>query len=357
MSERRSVAEFDKNMEVVTTITEPDLVWLSVREAPFTIYGVFYDEEQGCFVRMPQSVADTVSAGVAHLNHHTCGGRVRFVTDSPCIAIHAVMQNQPTMDHFALTGQSGFDLYHKTEEGDVYYRSFRPPVGVKEGYSSLIPTPAELSVYTINFPLYDTVQELYIGLKKDAVLEAAPGYAHAKPAVFYGSSITQGGCASRPGNAYEAILSRRLDLDHINLGFSGNGKGEKEICEYIAHMDMSIFVCDYDHNAYAPDHLQKTHLPLLRAVREAQPDLPILVVSAPDSLLKPEWRPRKEIIRKNVELLQSKGDQNILFLDGATLFAGDGWDSCTVDGCHPNDLGFWRMAMAMEPYIRRLLKI
>ena len=357
MSERRSVADFDKNMEVVTTITEPDLVWLNVREAPFAIYGVTYDEKQGTFVRMPQSVADTVSDGVAILNRHTAGGRVRFITDSSCIAIHAVMQNQSTMDHFALTGQSGFDLYHKTEDGERYYRTFRPPVGMKEGYSSLIPTPAELSVYTINFPLYDTVQELYIGLKKDAVLEAAPGYANAKPAVFYGSSITQGGCASRPGNSYEAIISRHLDLDYINLGFSGSGRAEPEICEYIAHMDMSIFVCDYDHNAYAPDHLKKTHLPLLRAVRAVQPDLPILVISAPDSLHKPERRYRREIIRGNVELLQSEGDQNIYFLDGITLFEGEDWDSCSVDGCHPNDLGFWRMAQKIEPHIKRMLKI
>lgn len=357
MSERRSVADFDKNMAVVTTITEPDLVWLSVREAPFTIYGVTYDEEQKTFVRMPQSVADSVSGGVSSLNRHTAGGRVRFVTNSPCIAIHAVMHNQPMMDHFALTGLSGFDLYHKTEEGDVYYRTFRPPVGMKEGYSSLIPTPAELSVYTINFPLYDTVKELYIGLKKDAVLEAAPGYTHSKPAVFYGSSITQGGCASRPGNAYEAILSRRLDLDYINLGFSGSGKAEPEIREYIAHMDMSIFVCDYDHNAYAPNYLKETHMPLLRAVRAVQPDLPILVLSAPDSLLKPEWRYRREIIRENVEQLQSEGDKNIYFLDGITLFEGEGWDSCTVDGCHPNDLGFLRMANKIEPHIKRLLGI
>ena len=122
-------------------------------------------------------------------------------------------------------------------------------------------------------------------------------------------------------------------------------------------MDMSIFVCDYDHNAYAPGYLKETHMPLLRAVRAVQPDLPILVLSAPDSLLKPEWRYRREIIRENVEQLQSEGDKNIYFLDGITLFEGEGWDSCTVDGCHPNDLGFLRMANKMEPHIKRLLGI
>ena len=96
---------------------------------------------------------------------------------------------------------------------------------------------------------------------------------------------------------------------------------------------------------------------LLRTVRAAQPTLPILVVSAPDVLLGAPafWQPRRELIRKNVETLQAEGDTNIYWLDGAALYAGEDWDSCTVDGCHPNDLGFWRMAQAMEPAIRKLL--
>lgn len=357
MEKRKGVADFDKNMVVNTSINEPDLVWLDVREAPFRLHGVWFDEEQGTYVRMPQSVADATNEGVAHLNKNTAGGRVRFCTDSPCIAIHAVMKNEPANDHLTLCGQSGFDLYRKENGADTFVRTFRPPVGMKEGYSSLLPTPAAMGEYTINFPLYDNVQAVYVGLKKTAALTAALDYRNAKPAVFYGSSITQGGCASRPGNSYQAILSRRLELDYINLGFSGSGRAEQVICDYIAGLEMSIFVCDYDHNAPSYEHLKATHLNLLRTVRAAQPTLPILVVSAPDVLLGDPafWQPRRELIRKNVETLQAEGDTNIFFLDGASLFAGDDWDSCTVDGCHPNDLGFWRMAHAMEPAIKKLL--
>ena len=130
------------------------------------------------------------------------------------------------------------------------------------------------------------------------------------------------------------------------------------MCEYLAGLEMSVFVCDYDHNAPTLEHLQATHLPLLRAVRAAQPALPILVLSAPDVLLGDAafWQPRRELIRKNVETLQAEGDTNIVFLDGASLFAGEGWDSCTVDGCHPNDLGFWRMAQAIEPVLKAMLE-
>lgn len=357
MEKRKGVADFDKNMVVNTGIDEPDLVWLDVREAPFRLHGIWFDEVQGTYVRMPQSIADATNEGVAHLNKNTAGGRVRFCTDSPCIAIHAVMKNEPANDHLTLCGQSGFDLYRKVNGADTFVRTFRPPVGMKEGYSSLLPTPASMGEYTINFPLYDNVQAVYVGLKKTAALTAAPDYRNAKPAVFYGSSITQGGCASRPGNSYQAILSRRLELDYRNLGFSGSGRAEQVICNYIAGLEMSIFVCDYDHNAPTYEHLEATHLNLLRTVRAAQPTLPILVVSAPDVLLGDPafWQPRRELIRKNVETLQAEGDTNIIFLDGASLFAGDDWDSCTVDGCHPNDLGFWRMAQAMEPAIKKLL--
>ena len=357
MEKRKGVADFDKNMVVNTSINEPDLVWLDVREAPFRLHGIWFDEVQGTYVRMPQSVADATNEGVAHLNKNTAGGRVRFCTDSPCIAIHAVMKNEPANDHLTLCGQSGFDLYRKENGADTFVRTFRPPVGMKEGYSSLLPTPASMGEYTINFPLYDNVQAVYVGLKKTAALTAAPDYRNAKLAVFYGSSITQGGCASRPGNSYQAILSRRLELDYRNLGFSGSGRAEQVICDYLAGLEMSIFVCDYDHNAPTYEHLEATHLNLLRTVRAAQPTLPILVVSAPDVLLGDPafWQPRRELIRKNVETLQAEGDSNIFFLDGASLFAGDDWDSCTVDGCHPNDLGFWRMAQAMEPAIKKLL--
>ena len=112
---------------------------------------------------------------------------------------------------------------------------------------------------TINFPLYSSVADLYIGLDETAVLKKSLGYKHKKPIVFYGSSITQGGCASRPGNAYESIISRALQTDYINLGFSGNAKAEDEIAQYIKDLDMSVFIYDYDHNAPNLKHLEDTH--------------------------------------------------------------------------------------------------
>ena len=348
------IEDIDKNLMVETTITEPDLVWFDVREAPFVLYGVMYDEAQGCFVRMPQEIANGISAGVSgSLNRCTAGGRVRFRTNSRYMAIKAVMKNGSPMVHMPLTGQSGFDLYRVNKKGkDTYFRTFVPPRGMTEGYSSAQWLEiGDAYDYTLNFPLYDGVKELYVAFKREATLAAPTPYAIEKPVVYYGSSITQGGCASRPGNAYQAMISRQLSVDHVNLGFSGSAKGELAMAEYIATLDMSVFVMDYDHNCNSEAHLKETHEPFFKTVRAAHPELPIVIVSAPGVLLKGEekvaganYAARRAIIRRTYENALLAGDDNVTFIDGAQLFKGDLWDSCTVDGTHPNDLGFYRMA-------------
>ncbi len=358
------IEDIDKNLVVETTITEPDIVWFDAKEAPFEIFGVQYDAAQGCYVRIPQKTAEGISVHVSgSLNRCTAGGRVRFRTDSPYIAIRAVMANGNPMCHMPLTGQSGFDLYRTVDGRDTFFRTFVPPRGMTEGYSSAHYTDRTYRDYTINFPLYDGVKELYIALKRSARIGAPTPYEIEKPVVYYGSSITQGGCASRPGNAYQSVISRRLSVDHVNLGFSGSAKGERAMAEYIATLDMSAFVLDYDHNTNNHDHLRETHLPFYRTVRAAHPTLPIVIVTAPDVLLKGNgvygygvFTTRREIIRETYETALREGDKNVYFIDGAELFAGEEWDSCSVDGTHPNDLGFHRMAMRIGAELEKILK-
>ena len=170
----------------------------------------------------------------------------------------------------------GFDLYRRldTEEREKYVKSYIPPISMTKGYYSSYSDDAGFADYTIYFPVYDTVCELYLGLKKDSEILSARPYKNEKPVVFYGSSITQGGGACRTGLAYESIISRELDTEFINLGFSGSARGEKPIVDHIAGLDMSAFVLDYDHNAYDTALLEATHLPFYRAVREKN-ELPL----------------------------------------------------------------------------------
>lgn len=344
------IEEIDKNFQLETSIKREGLRFINAMEDPFTIHGLVRIFDR--YVRMPLDVAESVSANVYMLSKHTAGGRVRFTTDSPYVAIKAVQPTGGLMAHMPLTGQAGFDLYVGEGKDSKYYRSFVPAGDVLagNGYESIIDLNPELfnlsekHTFTINFPLYHGVNELYIGLKEGCVLEKAPDYAIKKPFVFYGSSITQGGCASRPGTCYQAWLSRWFDADYINLGYSGSARGEDEMADYVASLEMSAFIYDYDYNSPTYDTLVATHEKMLRKIRAAHPDIPIICASRPRVGLCEEEILRRDLIKANVEKLCAEGDKYVSFVPGAELMALCG-DEGTVDGCHPTDLGFYSMAL------------
>lgn len=350
----KKIDEIDRNMAVATRLEDSDVQWFDVHDAPISLHGFCAPQRGEPFRRLPDSVARGTSEDVAVLALHTAGGRARFATDSPWVAIHAEMAGAELMDHMPCTGVFGFDLYARTDGAETYCGTFRPGVGMRHGYESKLPLPAGTNELTLHFPLYNRVDRLFVGIREGSRLMAARGYSRPLPVVYYGSSITQGGCASRPGNSYQAMISRMLDCDHINLGFSGSAKGEDAIVRYMAGLEMSAFVCDYDHNAPTAEHLRATHGKLFRTIRERQPLLPILLISHPDQR-DPATAERRAIIRETYERALAAGDRHVAFLDGAELFAGPQSDDCTVDGIHPNDLGFYRMARRIAPEIAALL--
>lgn len=349
------IEEIDKNLKVETAIHKDDIVWLSPKDAPISIHGLCETEQDMPYHRLPQSVAKATNTGVEGLMWHTAGGRIRFATDSPYIAIKAVMNECGTMPHITKAGQSGFDLYRYVEGMLKYTATFMPISGLTNGYESCIDVPTEMNTYSINMPLYDGVVELYIGLSKNAQIQPAQAYKYEKPVLYYGSSITQGGCASRPGNAYQGFIERMWDTDYINLGFSGSARGEEAMCAYLASLDTSVFVCDYDHNAPSPEHLEKTHYPLYKTYRNAHPTTPIVFVTKPDFRGDNDSIARRNAVYATYRKAKEAGDDNVYFIDGELLFAGDFRDSCTVDGCHPNDLGFYRMGQVIGKVVGELL--
>ena len=340
------IRKIDPNFNTVVSIDHTGYKFISATDACVRLYGVFHDGEQ--YRRIPKDVAEGANPGVVSLATNTAGGRVRFVTDSRRIAIVAKMPNITRMAHMAYSGIHGFDLY----SGASHVRTFLPRTDIVGGYESEHAfASAEERLLTLNMPLYNDLSELYIGIDEDASISPAPDYTYESPVVFYGSSITQGGCASRPGTSYEAMLSRELDCNYINLGFSGSGKGELPVAKYIASLDMSAFVLDYDHNAPTPEHLRKTHMPFFMAIREAQPELPIIMLSRPKCILGDAEVERREIIHDNYLARVAAGDKNVYFIDGTTLMVPDG----TVDLTHPTDLGFRAMADGILPVLKKAL--
>ena len=339
------ITEIDKNFKVETSFEREGLVFKNALDEPFRIYGVFHDGE--IYRRVPDGVAETVNPGVHRLARNSAGGRVRFITDSPYIAIKAVINGPATWSHMPLTASTGFDLYVKEGERFVPRKTFVPPFRFDGHYDSVYDfVGSGERLVVIDFPLYNTVSDLYIGFKEGSVLKAAPDYKYEKPIVYYGSSITQGGCASRPGMSYQAIIERKYDANYINLGFSGNGKGEDTMAEYIAGLDLSMFVYDYDHNAPTNEHYKATHDRFYKIIRKAHPDIPVIMMTRPKAILSEEEKARRAVVETSYKNAIAAGDKRVYFIDGAALTALSGNEG-TVDSCHPTDFGFASMARAL----------
>ncbi len=346
------ISKIDKNFKVETKIEREGLTFYDIDQAPFKIHGVYRDGDH--YVRLPAEVAKSVNNGVFGLHTHTAGGRVRFVTNSPYVAISVKLNNANKMSHFAFTGSIGCDMY----SGTRYIDTIVPPTSVTTEYEGVINVPfSEEREYTVNMPLYSGIDKMYIGIKEGSVLKTAPDYEIAKPVVYYGSSVTQGGCASRPGNAYQNIISRELDCDFINLGFSGSARAEDEIANYIASLDMSAFVYDYEYNTASFEHYQNTHERMFKIIREANPTTPIVMVSRPKYYLTPsERRFFEEVLMVTYNNAVAAGDKNVYYIDGMTLFAPEMREAALVDNVHPTDVGFLGMAQVIGAKLKEILK-
>ena len=348
-----NISEIDKNFAVESKIQKDNICWIDAKNEQFVLKGVFFDD--GCFRRMPGDVAKSVSAGVEYLHRHTSGGRLLFETDSSYVAV-SVRGESSHMCHMAFTGSKGFDLYIYGDDGRFeYFKTFTPDSRICDEFENIIEFDGrKRRKIMIHFPLYGGVEELNIGLENDAVLEPFDPYADGELWVYYGSSITQGGCASRPGNNYPAIVSRSVMKDFLCLGFSGNAHGEDVMADYIADLPMSLFVLDYDHNDLGePEKLAVRHPKLYKKVREKHPDIPVIIMSGPwskPSVPNPGARSRAAVLNTYEEA--KKNSDNVYFIDGETMFGTEYPDCATVDGCHPNDFGFVKMADAVLKIVK-----
>lgn len=363
-----NIEEIDKNFKA-TPITQKDVVWHRVQQEPFSLHGIYYQTPQvenslGCFMRFPKEVGTACSPSIEWFSSVCTGGRIRFMTNSPYVAIKCVLTTQAPHRNSNFLGTHGFGVYANNvyrgsiAQADVLSKDSVDGLYAFEGVCGL-PTQC-LEEICITMPLYNKVRELYIGLKEGCSLQAALPYEHEKQVVFYGSSITQGGCASHSGNEYENHLSRWLNTDYVNLGCSGNAKGEQAMAEYIAGLDnMSVLVMDYDYNAPNAEHLQETHYPFYETVRKKHPKLPIIFISNANIEYIRDGEARRDVIIASYKKAKKNGDKNVWFIDGKKIYGKhgvSGRDCCTVDCIHPNDLGMYRIAQAVYPVLKKALK-
>ncbi len=343
--------KIDKNMKVETKIEREGLTFYDIDKAPFRIHGVYREGDR--YVRMPRAVAETVSDGVKWLYSLTSGGRIRFVTDSPYIALKVQISGPSKFSFFSVAGIMGCDVY----SGKRYYGTIIPPLDTTTEYENIIniPDPAERE-YTINMPIYASTHKVFVGIKEGSTLKPADDYSITKPVVFYGSSVTQGGCASRPGNTYPSQISRNLDCDFINLGFAGSAKGEEAVAHYIAGLDMTAFCYDYDYNASSNEEYKNTHEKFFKIIREAHPDLPIIMTTRPKAHLTEGEIERVNIMLNTYNNAIAAGDKNVYYIKGQDLLIDMLGEAALVENCHPNDAGFASMAYVMGNKLKEILK-
>lgn len=339
------IAEIDKNFVTKEAVTKDGLTEYTIPHEKFSLYGVFYDEKEGCFARMDLSVANGVNDGVRYLCKHTAGGRLRFSTNSKTFKLTATYTYLWVMEHMPMVGSCGFTLFEEGENGERFVANLTPLLKDQNGFTREIPLLGKgIRNYILYFPLYNDVQSLKIALDEDAEVGRGRVHRDILPILYYGSSITQGGCAGRPDTSYQGVIYKKNNIDFINLGFSGNGKAEDNMVDYLTGIDCSLFVCDYDHNAPTVEYLKNTHYRLYERYRKVRLDTPILFISKPDIQKDEEGEERLRVIRKTYLTAKKMGDKNVYFLSGKRFYGKENCWNYAIEGCHPTDRGFARMA-------------
>ncbi len=338
-----------------------DLRWIDARE--LTVEGQGWTEVRSPYDRLPAKAEGVVRDPVWQLSQDSAGIVIRFRSDAPSITVRWHLTSaELAMPHMPATGVSGVDLYLENEPGQWRWVANGRPGGVENEVRLVANLPSAERHWSLYLPLYNGVKSVAVGVPETATLAAAgPRHSHEeRPLVFWGTSITHGACASRPGLVHTAILGRRFDRPVINLGFSGNGQMEPEMAALVAEIDAAVFVIDCLPNLGADQVAERTE-PLIRILRQARPETPIVLVedrSYDDAWLIDEKRRRNEssraALRAAYDRLVADGVARLYYLEGAEQLGDD--SEATVDSSHPNDLGFRRMADQFEPLLRQALE-
>jgi len=351
------IAKWDPNMAQRAFLETNEIKWIDGECLP--IEGRAYSDTEHYYDRLPACVTTNVNEGVRSMKHHTSGMQFRFVTDSTELTFKWVPYFENlSMDHMPATGVSGIDVYRFDVGANVWrYVATGRIWDAKKGGSLTIPWTSGTPCL-VNLPLYNGLRTFLLGVNPQATVSALPPRASGitKPVAFYGTSITHGGCCSRPGLAFPSIVGRHLDVPIVNLGFSGSGCGEFEMSEHLAAIDASCYVVDCIWNMNQ-EIFEKNYERFVRNLRRLRPDTPIVLVEACDVYC--GAKKEADILRLNVRVkalhnrLLAEGWKCLYLLESSNLFTDD--FEGTVDGCHPNDWGMMNIARGFENAIRMAL--
>jgi hypothetical protein len=324
------------------------------------VEGKGFSECENYFDRFPASAKGVVRDKVWRLSTNSAGMMVRFETDSPEIWVrYGLTSKTISIPHMPATGVSGIDLYAQDDKGNWSWLSVTKPKSQQIEVRMAKDITKGKRQYMMYLPLYNGVTSLEVGVPKTNWFKPVPPRKE-KPILFYGTSILQGACASRPGMCHTAILGRKLEKPVINLGFSGSALMEPEVGQLISEIDACMYVLDPVPNMRA-EMIEERAAIFIGIIRAKHPETPIIMVedrTYPAGVFIKERsesnRTRRLAYSKIYAELKRKGDKNLYYIKGEDLFGTD--NEATVDGSHPSDLGFMRMSDKLEPILRKALK-
>ncbi|MDR2345168.1 MAG: SGNH/GDSL hydrolase family protein, partial [Planctomycetaceae bacterium] len=332
-----SVIAFSEEGQITPSPTlENGVAWYDA--AKWSCEGRGWNDTFTPFTRLPERAKEHVTAAVWNLSQHSAGLVVRFKTNASNIQVRHQVAESLTMPHMTTVGSSGLDLYAKDKEGHWRWAGCSKPTAQKYEAIILQGVSQEMREYALYLPLYNVTAALSIGISEKNIFEAVVPSVK-KPVFYYGTSITHGCSASRPGMAVPAILGRRLDMPVINFGFSGSAKMEHDLAKIISEVDASVFIFDSLPNM-SPQQVKERAETFIREVCKVHPNTPVILVedrTFTNAWLKPNVQKthleRRNFLRQTYEKLTAEGMKNLIYAEGQHLLGDD--DEGTVDSSHP----------------------
>lgn len=351
-------ARYDRNLVIESVTVPSDVKWVDGRGLP--LEGRAFCDVDHYYDRLPSGLSTNINVGVHEMKHHTAGMKFRFRTDASRLYIKwRAYTNTWCSGQMPATAVSGIDVYRYDEEAERW-RFVRAGCMADIASGGAILTdwrPNETCL--INLPLYNGIAEFKLGIASTNTIAPAPQRKSDRrlPVVFYGTSITQGAPASRPGMSFVNIVGRHLDVPVVNLGFSGCGKMEIEMSDCLARIDAACYVLDCQWNM-GERLLRERFEPFVRNLRAKRPQVPILLVEQSDAFYVQGISPSRfaakdRIIREAYERMKAEGRDGLHYLKMNEMYSQDA--EGTTDTVHPNDYGMMSMARAFERAIEGVL--
>jgi hypothetical protein len=324
----------------------------------FPLLGKISEDTETRYERLPAYLKEKTRPPVWSLGKCSAGLAIRFRSNSTKIGARWELLNDNVMNHMAFTGIKGMDLYALNGSNWEFVNTARPSGKITEAVISSN-MDGVMREFMLFLPLYDGVTALEIGVDSLSVIDQPdinlPN--RQKPLICYGTSILQGGCATRPGMAHTNILARWLNREVINLGFSGNAKLDYEIAELIAQREASAILLDFMPNVNVSEIEEKTEK-FYRIIRDKLPEIPIFFIENPqypkaayDLESQKLIKEKNEALNKIFKHLKKTGEKNIKLIPSNGMIGDD--NEATVDGVHFTDLGFLRYSEFLIPHLKK----